>query len=210
MIKGIDVSHLNGQPGSQPINWTTVAAAPSANGPVQFAFIKASEGVTFKDPATAFDAQGAKNAGIAFGYYHFARSGSNAADAEANNFYQTVAAINISPTFSYPYALDLETNTGLDPAGFLAWVQTFMTTFLQNFAGAVPPAIIIYGAPDFLDNNLPPTHPLGQQFALWVAHVGVPAPRLPKGWNDWTIWQYAWNEQIAGISTPVDADLAKI
>jgi len=26
---------------------------------------------------------------------------------------------------------------------------------------------------------------------------------------DWTIWQYAWNEQIAGISTNVDADLAK-
>jgi lysozyme len=210
MTKGIDVSHLNGQPGANPINWNSVAASPSTNGPVQFTFIKASEGVTLKDPATSYNAQGAKNAGILFGYYHFARPGANAAADEANNFYQTLSNINIPPTYTYPYALDLETNTGLQPNDFLTWVEDFMTTFLGNFAGPALPAIIIYGAPDFLDNNLPPTHTLGQQFPLWVAHVDVPAPRLPKGWTDWTIWQYAWNEQIAGISSnTVDADLAK-
>ena len=210
MTKGIDVSHLNGQPGSHPIDWQQVAAAASTNGPVKFTFMKATEGTTFKDPSTAYNAQQATAAGIAFGYYHFARPGSNPAAAEANNFYQTLSSINIPPTFAYPYALDLETNTGLNPDEFLTWVEDFMTTFLQNFAGAALPPVIIYGAPDFLDTNLPPTHTLGQDFPLWVAHVNVPAPRLPKGWTDWTIWQYAWNEQIAGISTNVDADLSKL
>lgn len=210
MTKGIDVSHLNGQPGSNPVAWNTVAAATTPNGPVQFTIMKATEGVTFKDPATAFNAQGAIAAGIAVGYYHFARPGVNPAAAEADNFFQTLSAINIPPTFAFPYALDLETNVGLDPNDLLTWVEDFLTAFLGNFAASAQPAMIIYGAPDFLDKNLPPTHTLGQQFPLWVAHVDVPAPRLPIGWTDWTIWQYNWNEQIAGISTNVDADLAKL
>lgn len=214
MKKGIDVSHHNGEPNTNPIDWQKVGSAATPNGPVRFTFIKATEGVTFDDVAAESNAQGAGDVGIDFGYYHFAQPASNAAAAEADHFFDRVSTLP-PPTFSYPYALDLETNGdeeergGLSRADYLTWVENFMTRFLGHFP--VAPVIIIYGAPDFFDRNLPPDHTLGQRFPLWIAHVDVPAPRLPKGWDDWAIWQYSWNERIAGIAAPtVDADLAKI
>ncbi|TDW97478.1 glycoside hydrolase family 25 protein [Dinghuibacter silviterrae] len=216
MTKGIDVSHLNGQPGHHPIDWQQVAKATTPHGSVKFAFIKATEGVAFDDPATASNAQEAKAAGVSFGYYHFAHPATYSASDEASHFYRRVTGLT-TPTFTYPFALDLETNSNpntkasLSPANYLAWVEQFMTVFLGHFGKAPVPEIIIYGAPDFLDRNLPATHTLGEQYKLWVAHVNVAVPRLPKGWSDWTLWQYSWNETVTGVANPtLDADLAKI
>lgn len=142
MTKGIDISHHNSDdPGHRPIDWQKVAGIAAPGGPVRFAMIKISEGADFRDPTAAANAQGAKNAGVLFGYYHFARPGANNAADEARNFYDTYTGIGIPPTFSFPFALDLEQNNGLDSAAYLAWVEGFMQTFLGHFAGVAGLAI---------------------------------------------------------------------
>jgi len=59
--KGIDVSHFQGE-----IDWSTVKAAG-----IDFAFIKATDGVAEIDPRFVENWQGAGQANIARGAYHF-------------------------------------------------------------------------------------------------------------------------------------------
>lgn len=224
MTRGIDISHHNSDdPGQSPIDWSRVAAIAAPQIPVRFALMKVSEGADLRDAAAATNAQGARNAGISFGYYHFARPGANAAADEAMNFYNAFMAIGVPPTFEYPFALDLEENNGLTPAAYLAWVEEFMQTFLTHFegaslitgsaetesAGVAESEILIYGQPDFLEANLPAGHTLGSRFPLWVAGPGLATPTLPLGWTDWAVWQYDWHAAIPGIVGDVDADWVK-
>jgi lysozyme len=79
-IQGVDVSHHQGE-----IDWTQL------QGPaVQFAYIKASEGATFRDAQFAANWQGAVTAGVTPGAYHFftlCRSGAE----QARNFFAALA-----------------------------------------------------------------------------------------------------------------------
>lgn len=59
--QGIDVSHYNGN-----IDWQQVAAAGKT-----FAFIKATEGTKYQDNQFLINVQGARDANILVGAYHF-------------------------------------------------------------------------------------------------------------------------------------------
>jgi GH25 family lysozyme M1 (1,4-beta-N-acetylmuramidase) len=80
-ISGIDVSHFQGT-----INWSSVAAAGK-----QFAFAKATEGVTYVDPTVGTNTAGARAAGLLVGVYHFAHPDTNTAAAEAQHFLTAAA-----------------------------------------------------------------------------------------------------------------------
>src|SRR5262245_5178777 len=60
-VVGVDLSHHQGR-----IDWGKVRASKAA-----FAFIKATEGATFTDPAFATNWSGARDAGVLRGAYHF-------------------------------------------------------------------------------------------------------------------------------------------
>ena len=62
-VRGIDVSNHNGT-----IKWEQVAEDD-----YQFAYIKASEGKTHRDPAFARNVKSAQRAGLLVGAYHFFR-----------------------------------------------------------------------------------------------------------------------------------------
>ena len=71
---GIDVSHYQGA-----INWTSVR-----NAGIQFAFIKATEGVSYRDPRFDTNYVGAYNAGVIRGAYHFALPDRSTGAVQAN------------------------------------------------------------------------------------------------------------------------------
>jgi hypothetical protein len=62
-VQGFDV-----YTGDGAVNWTA-----AKNGGYQFAFVKATEGVNFIDASFATNMNGAHNAGVYVGPYHFAR-----------------------------------------------------------------------------------------------------------------------------------------
>ena len=197
-IYGIDVSHNNGS-----VNWTKVKLSDP---PISFAYIKATQGVGYKDPTNAINATGAAQAGIKFGYYHFASLNNNldvAADAtgEANWFdsvLKTLPPAQLIPT------LDIETN---EKQLTTQQVQAWINTFLSQMNSLGHKNVMLYSYKPFLDSNLPANHPFGN-LPLWVAQYrNVPSPSLPHGWTKYSIWQYFDKGKVNGV--PSDCDLNK-
>ena len=178
MHLGIDVSHHN------TIDWSLIHMPAGVDGqmwPVQFCFVKVSEGVVWQDPKRVDNAAGAKGEGLKIGYYHFADMTSRGS-SEAKNFMRSFA--NLPPP-DFPLVLDIERKSGhVTPDDCLAWIEDFMSVPIYP--------MMIYGGKYFLDTALPPTHDLGK-YPLWIPNysLNVPAPHLPVGWTDYVAWQFS-------------------
>ncbi|MDQ3110661.1 MAG: glycoside hydrolase family 25 protein [Bacteroidota bacterium] len=201
LIYGIDVSHHNGS-----VNWSKVRQAEPA---ISFAYIKATQGVGYKDPATAANANGAKAAGIKIGYYHFA-SLNNAADVvkDATNEAEWFdATLETMPPAELMPVLDIETN---EKHLNTQQVQLWISTFLERMKALGYPVVVLYSYKPFFDDNLPANHPFGE-VPLWLAQYrNVAAPALPHGWTKYTIWQYSAKGKVNGINGDCDMNRAVV
>lgn len=92
-IHGIDVSNHNGK-----IDFEKVAADS-----IVFVYIKASEGVNYKDPRFDTNISNARNAGLKVGAYHFFRKDKDGAE-QARNFMRVVKGVDVD----MPYVIDVE------------------------------------------------------------------------------------------------------
>ncbi len=193
-MNGIDVSANNGL-----IDWSRVAKTIVK---IDFAYIKASEGIGYTDAKFLSNAIKAKANNIKIGYYHFASLNTNndIADAKAEADY-FISVIKKAPPSDLPFVLDIETNkVGLKKPQVVEWIITFFDEMKK--AGYKDTAL--YSYTPFLDSNLPPNHGLGS-IKLWLAaYVNAPAPKLPRGWNECWIWQYTSKGTVGGIKGNVD------
>jgi len=195
VIKGIDVSSHQDR-----IDWGRV----KTDG-IDFAYIKATEGVGFVDPKLGAFAAGAREAGIPHGFYHFARpdthSGTTAqtavgdAQAEADSF----LSVAFPRRGELLPVLDLEVG-GLPARLLVQWVKAWLNRVHER-AGVLP---IIYTYPAFWSQMGNSTQ-FGS-YKLWIANYGVSAPHLPAGWRSYTIWQYSSSGSVTGIAGRVDVD----
>jgi hypothetical protein len=64
----------------------------------------------------------------------------------------------------------------------------------------------IYTSPGFWQSFFYPAPEWPAEDPLWIAHVGVDQPTVPEPWEDYAIWQYAWNGSIPGIDSAVDVN----
>jgi len=193
MIKGIDVSSHQGR-----IDWQRV----KADG-ISFVLIKATEGVGFVDPKLSHNAEGARAVGLPCGFYHFARpdtqSGRTVESAigDARAEADSLLAVAFPKSGDLLPVLDLET-AGLPTARLFAWTKAWLERVTERI-GAKP---IPYTFPAFWAKLGNPTE-LGS-YSLWIAHWRVSAPTLPAGWRRHTIWQYADDGSVDGITGNVD------
>lgn len=181
-LAGIDVSHWQGT-----VDWTRVAGSG-----VAFAFIKATEGGDYTDPAFAANWAGAARAGVARGAYHFYRPQTDAA-AQAQHFLRTVQP----RAGDLPPVLDVEVTDGRSAAQIAAGVRTWLET-VERATGRRP---IVYTRASFWSGQM------GGGFGaypLWVAHYGAAEPNIPGDWDRWTFWQHSDGGRVAGISGDVD------
>jgi len=183
---GIDVSHYQGS-----VDWQQVQVAG-----IQFAFAKATEGITWSDPEFATNWAGMKTAGILRGAYHFFEPDDDAAQ-QAEFFLQTVQL----ESGDLPPALDVET-----AAATSAELWQGVQTWLEQVAAATGTTPILYMSPDFADDNDVPSSLAA--YPLWVADYGVEQPTLPQGWTTWLLWQSSEDGTVAGIDGAVDLDEA--
>jgi lysozyme len=172
MTLGIDVSHYSGKR-----DWRCLTTLG-----VDFAFIKATEGATFKDELFTRHRSSMRAAGIPHGAYHFAHPGSAAA-AQAAQFCAVVG--ELGPTDLQP-VLDLEANDGQPPERVLEWVLAF----LEAAEASLGARFIIYTG-GFWRRTLgdPECAPVGQH-RLWTARYGG-SPIMPRPWTAWSIWQFS-------------------
>ncbi|KAF9150928.1 hypothetical protein DFQ26_001418, partial [Actinomortierella ambigua] len=115
----IDVSHWQG-----PVNWAGVKA-----GGIEFVYIKATEGTTYRDPNFNQNYPGATNAGLIRGAYHFARPGESSGRAQAEYFLGHGGGWS-GDGKTLPGALDLEAGcSGLSRAAMVLWIKDFSDTY---------------------------------------------------------------------------------
>jgi len=183
-VQGIDVSHYQGT-----VDWPQVKATG-----IQFAFAKATEGVTLLDSEFATNWAGMKAAGLLRGAYHFFEPNDDAGQ-QATFFLDTVQL----ESGDLPPVLDVETAaaTGAD-----LWqgVQTWLDQ-VETATGVRP---ILYLNKSFANENAAPASLAA--YPLWLAQYEVEIPTLPTGWTTWLLWQYSQTGTIDGVSGSVDFD----
>lgn len=161
---------------------------------VSYVFIKATESNSFKDKHFKKHWRNAKKYGIRRGAYHFFRS-SKDAETQARHFIRTVGELSAD---DLPPVLDIETiHKGCsykilnDKA--LTWLKT-----VENHYGRKP---IVYSSATFINDIL--CKEIKENYPIWVAHYGAPAPRCPR----WHIWQFTDDAVVYGIDGYVDLNV---
>ncbi len=175
----IDLSHNNPH-----VDFTALK-----NAGILGVFHKATQGLTFVDPAYAPRRQPAMDAGLKWGTYHFGTGADGVAQA---NFFLATA----QPAAGDLLVLDFESN----PAGLtmtLNEAKAFVTQ-IQTETGVWPG---LYGG-SYLKEQLNGTpDPVLSNCWLWLAQYG-PKAVLPPGWDEWTFWQYT--DGHVGNPPPLD------
>ncbi len=189
VIKGIDVSHHQSS-----IDWNAVKSSG-----IDFALIKATEGVDYLDPNFTSYVTGAAAAGLHVGAYHFLRVGSTADQAQ-----DFLAAIRPYP-LSWPVAVDVENpanSTELSDLG-----RDKITDMVVDFCSRISAAgyrPLIYSNANWVRNYLDTSRLSGYDF--WFARYN--STLNYSGVCTLGIWQYASDASVPGISGNVDADYA--
>ncbi len=181
MIKGIDIS--NHQP-SVDFN--------SLKNSVQVVIMKATEGVTYKDPLLESHYQKAKAVDFPVGFYHFMSEGSSPSE-QALAFYNAIKnkQYEIIPT------LDIETNS----QGRNAYqITDRCLEFLAKFKELSGIDCMIYTGGYFgrdnLDNRI-------KGYKAWIAHYGVNTP-METGFSNVVGHQYTSSGSVYGVNGNVD------
>src|ERR1700730_519496 len=184
-IHGIDVSRYQ-----RIIDWQNVKQMKVEDVQINFAFIKATEGVNDEDPYFNRNWKKAKNAGLARGAYHFfiaTRSGK----IQAENF---IKKVELDPG-DLPPVLDVEETYGVSQQKLrqrvVEWLQT-----IEEYYKVRP---IIYTNVDFYKLYLKDEF---DGYPLWVAHYLQ--KERPRIYRNWAFWQHNEGGRVNGIAAYVD------
>ncbi|MDT3424840.1 GH25 family lysozyme M1 (1,4-beta-N-acetylmuramidase) [Paenibacillus forsythiae] len=186
--QGLDVSHHNGQ-----IDWSRVADEG-----YHFVFIKASEGKKFRDNKFAGNLQGAREAGLLAGAYHFLNAVTpENARLEADNFASAIEEAGGISQLDMPPVMDYENNPGkLAPEEIREVARAFLDE-LEVLTGCRP---MIYTG-SYFSSNFDSSF---SDYKLWIAKYSSKPPQNIQAWNNWDIWQYTESGAIPGINGNVD------
>ncbi|NEB80666.1 lysozyme [Streptomyces sp. SID14478] len=190
---GIDVSNWQGA-----INWGSVRAAG-----IEFSWMKATEGTTYKDPSFSTNYLGAYNAGVIRGAYHFARPDLSGGAAQANFFASNGGAWS-RDNLTLPGVLDIEGSCyGKTAAAMQSWILDFYNTYKARTGRDV----VIYTSASWWNSCTGGWSGMSAKSPLWVAHwTSATSPSIPGGFPFWTVWQYTSTGAVSGISGNVDRD----
>ncbi|MEU8705501.1 GH25 family lysozyme [Streptomyces sp. NPDC048565] len=191
--EGVDISHYQGS-----INWSSVR-----NAGIEFAWMKATEGTTYKDPTFSTNYVNAYNAGVIRGAYHFARPDASTGAAQANFFADSGGAWS-RDNLTLPGVLDIEGSCyGKSAAAMQSWILDFYNTYKARTGRDV----VIYTSPSWWNSCTGGWSGMSAKSPLWVAHwTSAGSPTIPSGFPSWTVWQYSSTGSVSGVSGNVDRD----
>jgi lysozyme len=185
---GIDVSAHQGS-----VDWGAVAADG-----VHAAYVKATEGATFRDPRFAENWRGARAAGLQVGAYHFFTLCRSGAD-QATNLISTLAGVDgASGSGTLPVAVDLELSGNCSARPPRAQVQAEVDAFVEAVEAATGRPVVYYLLGSWAE-RYPPT----SDRTHWVRRL------LWRPDGDWAWWQVNSRARVDGIDGPVDLNVVK-
>lgn len=184
-IHGIDVSRYQ-----KYIDWEEVKSMQVENVQINFAYIKATEGLGSVDTYFTRNWWKAQNAEIVRGAYHFFLA-TKSGKLQAQNFINVVEL----EKGDLPPVLDVEQTYGVPAEKIRKNVKEFLET-VELYYGVKP---IIYTNVDFYNRYLKGDF---DKYPLWVAHyLQKDRPRIVR---DWLFWQHSEQGRVNGILHKVD------
>ena len=192
MIKGIDISHWNGD-----IDFNKVKASG-----IDFVIIKAggSDYGFYTDKMFKTNYEKAKAAGLFVGAYYFVGKkfyGLESGVADAKRFIKILEGMQ----FEYPVFVDIETTDSR--------YKELATDAAVAFCKEMEKAGYFVGiyASDISGFKEKLNKDELMEFAYWVARYSDKEPEYAK---EWQMWQYSSKGKVSGISGSVDMDLSKV
>jgi GH25 family lysozyme M1 (1,4-beta-N-acetylmuramidase) len=179
---GFDVSHWQGT-----INW-----AAAYNNGARFAYIKATEGTSYKDPNFNANYPNAYNAGFIRGAYHFATPNTSGGAVQADYFVAHGGGWSKDGQ-TLPPMLDIEYNPygatcyGLSQASMRSWI----TAFINEVHAKTTRWATIYTTTDWWTTCTGNSGAYAANDPLFIARYASSVGTLPAGWPFYTFWQHA-------------------
>jgi lysozyme len=184
---GVDVSHHQGR-----IDWHRVATHPH----LRFAYLKATEGGDWTDPAFEKNWEGARGAGLRVGAYHFFTFCTDPA-VQAQHF---LANVPKAPD-ALPPAVDVEFGGNCSRSPTREQLRRDLKIFVETVERGLEKKPVLYVTNDayraFFE-GAPVENP------LWIRNVWF-EPEQPA----WALWQFANRGRVAGIDGFVDLNVAR-
>lgn len=178
---GMDVSHYQGT-----VDWDAAYASGA-----RFAYMKATEGTTYRDPTFAVNYAGSADAGLIRGAYHFANPDTSSGTAQAD-FFVAHGGGWTKDGRTLPPMLDIEYGTSAECWGLS---QSAMVTWISQFVNEVHARTTrwptIYTTTDWWTACTGDTPAFSADAPLFVARYASSAGVLPSGWPLYTFWQFA-------------------
>ena len=186
-VHGIDISHYQGN-----INWKMLEQTRQGQFPIQFIFMKATEGGDYPDKRFVANFDSAKAHDFIRGAYHFYNPKTDA-DKQADFFINTV---KLEPG-DLPPVLDIEKKSK-DVKKLQADLKHWLRR-IEDHYGVKP---IIYASYKFKTKYL--NDSVFNSYPYWIAHYYVDSVQY-KG--DWKFWQHTDVGTLPGIEEQVDLNI---
>jgi len=188
VVEGIDVSSHQ-----KSVDWTS-----HWNEGKRFAYVKATEGTDYLNPAFEPQYNGSFDVGMIRGAYHFALPDRSDGAAQAHFFVDNGGGWSPDGR-TLPGALDIEYNPysggtcyGLSGEEMARWILGFSDTYHAR-TGRWP---MIYTSTHWWNQCTGQLGDFSETNPVWVARYSSEIGALPHPWQFHTIWQYT--------STPLD------
>jgi len=186
-VEGIDVSSHQGN-----VDWAYWWGQGK-----RFAYVKATEGTSYKNPYFAQQYNGSYNVGMIRGAYHFALPNSSSGATQASYFASSGGGWSRDGK-TLPGALDIEYNPygatcyGLSASAMVSWIRDFLNTYKSRTGRDA----VIYTNYDWWSRCTGNTTAFNSTNPLWVARYSSTVGTLPGSWPFYTFWQFT--------SSPID------
>ena len=207
VFHGLDVSAWNGR----SIDWKETAKAN-----IKFCWVKVTEGQTHVNRGHEDKFQGARDAGLIVGGYHFGRPDHNKddnpltdAEKEAHHFLKHLKKVGVHSGDLLP-VLDVEAGMKTDDQYNVDWTLKWLDVVEEElgvksviYTAKWAWGLYLYKADkDDLKR-------LTREYPVWYArykrkkHLVGPEDKL-RGWKEWDVWQYTGHGACPGLKGRCD------
>ena len=186
-VHGIDISHYQGE-----VDWKMLKQTRQGQFPINFVFMKATEGGDFSDDKFVANFDSARAHGFVRGAYHFYNPKTDA-HKQADFFIQSV---KLEPG-DLPPVLDIE-KKGRDVKKLQQDLKLWLRK-VENHYGVKP---IIYASYKFKTRYL--NDSVFNSYPYWIAHYYVDSVQYQ---GEWKFWQHTDVGTLPGIDEKVDLNI---
>lgn len=187
-VRGMDISHYQ-----DDVDWAQVKTAG-----LSFVYIKATEGTDLADDMFKHNWQGASEAGLLKGAYHFYNFCAGGA-AQADFFIKNVPA---TPG-ALPPTVDLERSSSCTKLPSRASFRKSLAAFTAKIKAAYGRKPVLYTNSEIYGLYLQGD---SAEYRIWFTDIHNTQPQLPEQ-RAWTFWQYSFKGRVPGVPGPVDLDV---